>query len=253
MADEFTVGNLRKLSDVDFTVADNEPDIRGWTVVSMEGAEIGDVDDLIIDTDAMKVRYLELDADSAGQEDVCYVPIDAVDLDHDRKRVMLRQDLAAFRRRMPDDFSASIGRSTAAGSAAESRRLTRSEEEVHVGKREVQAGEVRIGKHVESEHRRENVDIMRDEVRVERRPATGAAPGEIRGAGDEIRVPIVEEEVVVEKRPVVKEELIVSKERVRDTRPVDVEVRKEEFDIHDDRRGPHDEVTGKPRRGGNNG
>ena len=81
--------------------------------------------------------------------------------------------------------------------------------------------------------------MTRDQVHIERRPVTDARSAEIRASEGELRVPIVEEEVVIEKRPVVKEELIVSKEQVQETRPVDVEIRKEEFDVHEgkDRRG----------------
>jgi uncharacterized protein (TIGR02271 family) len=78
---------------------------------------------------------------------------------------------------------------------------------------------------------------MREQVNIERRPVSHARSAEIRASEGEIRVPVVEEEVVIEKRPVIKEELIVSKEKVQETRPVDVEIRKEEFDVHDGRAG----------------
>jgi stress response protein YsnF len=41
----------------------------------------------------------------------------------------------------------------------------------------------------------------------------------------------VEEEVIVEKRPVVKEEVIVSKAKVAGERTVDADVRREEVDV----------------------
>ena len=48
---------------------------------------------------------------------------------------------------------------------------------------------------------------MREEVSVERRPVTDplAASGQARIEGDEIRIPLSEEEVVVEKRVVPEE------------------------------------------------
>ena len=48
---------------------------------------------------------------------------------------------------------------------------------------------------------------------------------------DEVRIPLTEEELVVEKRPVVKEELVVGKRVVEDRDVVEAEVRREEFDI----------------------
>ena len=50
---------------------------------------------------------------------------------------------------------------------------------------------------------------------------------------DEIRVPVVEEEIVVEKRPVVKEELRIRKDVVEDEEIIEEDVRKEEVEIDD--------------------
>ena len=47
---------------------------------------------------------------------------------------------------------------------------------------------------------------QREEVVIERRPAGGAAVLGIK-EGEEIRIPVTEEEVTVEKRPVAKEEV----------------------------------------------
>jgi uncharacterized protein (TIGR02271 family) len=109
--------------------------------------------------------------------------------------------------------------------------MTRSEEELRVGTRSVEAGEVRVGKHVETEHVSQPVTRRREEVVIERRPVTDshAAAGSI--SEDEIRVPLMEEEVVVETRPVVKEELVIGKRTVEERDVVEAEVRREEFDI----------------------
>lgn len=47
----------------DFEIADGEPDVRGWEVLGADGRTIGQVDELLIDTSAMKVRYLDVDLD----------------------------------------------------------------------------------------------------------------------------------------------------------------------------------------------
>jgi len=246
MANDFTTGNLRRLSDADLAVAEDEPDVRGWTLVSSDNRELGEVEDLIVDTAAMKVRFLEIDPEdeaNGSENETVYVPIESVDLDRQGKRVLLRAaDAGMWRTLVPAEFAAQFGarRGTTAESrgettgAGEINRMTRAEEEVRVGKRTVPAGEVRVGKHVETEHVRENVSVMLEQVHIERRPVSDTRSAEIRASEGELRVPIVEEEVIVEKRPVVKEELIVSKEQVQETRPVDVEIRKEEFDVHDE-------------------
>jgi uncharacterized protein (TIGR02271 family) len=73
---------------------------------------------------------------------------------------------------------------------------------------------------------------MREEVEVERRPITEGQEGQAAELkGDEIRVPLMEEEVVVEKRPVTKEEVVIRKHAVEETENVEADVRKERVDI----------------------
>lgn len=57
---------------------------------------------------------------------------------------------------------------------------------------------------------------------------TGDAP-EFRDR--EIVVPVMTEEVVVEKRPVVKEEIVISKEPVTTQKTVETDLRHEEVDV----------------------
>lgn len=67
---------------------------------------------------------------------------------------------------------------------------------------------------------------------MERRPVTGERPagGTIR-EGEEIRIPLTEEEVRVEKAPVVREEIEVRTRQVQDTERVSEPVRREEARI----------------------
>lgn len=48
-----------------YQVAAGEPDVRGWQVRTVDGRTAGRVDGLIIDTDAMQVRYLDVSLDRA--------------------------------------------------------------------------------------------------------------------------------------------------------------------------------------------
>lgn len=51
--------NLHRLNDLDdYKVASDDPDVRGWTVISGDNEKVGKVDELIVDTQRMKVRYL---------------------------------------------------------------------------------------------------------------------------------------------------------------------------------------------------
>jgi uncharacterized protein (TIGR02271 family) len=115
----------------------------------------------------------------------------------------------------------------------EERRLTLSEEELAVGKREVRAGEVEIDKDVETRHVRENVPVSHDEVIIERRPVTGMR-GEARIGEEEIRVPVTEEEVVARKRVVPTEEIVARKRQVVENETVEADLRRERAEIHEE-------------------
>ena len=112
--------------------------------------------------------------------------------------------------------------------------MTRSEEELRVGKESVEAGRARLRKYVVTEDVQTTVPVQREEVVVEREPITDANRGEA-FSGPEIAES--EHEVVLhEERPVVQTEA-VPKERVRlDTETVTEEervsgqVRKERID-----------------------
>ena len=110
-------------------------------------------------------------------------------------------------------------------------RVQRQEEELRAGVREREAGQVNVRKSVRTERERIAVPKKREEVSVERVPVADGTPGEI--GEDEVTVPVVEEEVVVDKRAVVKEEIRVRKDVVQDEEIVEEDVRKEEIDIDD--------------------
>jgi uncharacterized protein (TIGR02271 family) len=99
-------------------------------------------------------------------------------------------------------------------------------------KERVGKGEVRLRKEVVSENRSIDVPVTREEVVIERVGAgeVGSASGNIGeiGEGDEIRIPVSEERVRVEKQPVVTGEVRVGKRAVQDTQRVNETVRREE-------------------------
>ena len=54
---------LQELDRSDFEIVKGEPDIRGWDVKTTTGKKIGEVEDLIIDAQQKKVRYMVVDLD----------------------------------------------------------------------------------------------------------------------------------------------------------------------------------------------
>ena len=68
----------------------------------------------------------------------------------------------------------------------------------------------------------------------ERAPASARRIGEVRDRGDVIEIPIVEDEVEVVRRPVVKEVLRVRKDQVTEQQTIDTTVRKERIEVAQD-------------------
>jgi uncharacterized protein (TIGR02271 family) len=234
---------LRRLKDLpDLDVAEQDPDVRGWVVTSGHGEYIGSVDDLIVDTNVMNVRYLEVDLDrtllSEGETRHVLVPIQGAQFDRTMKSVILTRpasdivQLPAYTAEFGDEaVSNPVTSSTASSDQPSGTRLTRAEEELRVGKRRVETGEVVVAKHVETDHVSQPVTRTKERVTIERRPVTAQSGTATDLREDTIHIPIIEEELVVEKRTVIKEELVISKEVITESETVEADVRREQFDI----------------------
>lgn len=105
------------------------------------------------------------------------------------------------------------------------------EERLKVNKQRVSAGDVTVRKEVITEEKQITVPVEREEVVIERRPATGHAAGDIRA--ETIRVPVSEERVDVTKETVATEEVNVGKRKVTDSKTVGGTVRKEEVRVEE--------------------
>ena len=123
-----------------------------------------------------------------------------------------------------------------AGSAGESIQLH--EERVTVKKQPVETGEVTLRKEVHTEHKHIDVPVTKEEVVIERRPASGQPSAAGITGNETIRVPVREEQVVVEKQTVATEEVSVGKRKTQHTEGVDTTIRKEEVKI--DKKGDVD-------------
>jgi len=116
--------------------------------------------------------------------------------------------------------------------SSENETIELREERLRVDKQPVETGEVRLRKEVVTEHRSIDVPVTREEVVIERHPvAGGQSTAASIGAGEEIRIPVREEQVRVEKQAVTKEEVSLSKRKMTDTKKVDEEVRREELRV----------------------
>jgi uncharacterized protein (TIGR02271 family) len=118
--------------------------------------------------------------------------------------------------------------------------MTRSEEELRVGKTEQESGRVRLRKYVVEDEVTQTVPVKREEVRIEREPITDANAG---AATEGPAISEEEHEVVLHEEQAVVDKQAVPKERVRLDKDVQVEeeqvsdtVRKERVDIEDEGR-----------------
>jgi uncharacterized protein (TIGR02271 family) len=108
------------------------------------------------------------------------------------------------------------------------RRVVLHEEQLHVaGTRLVPAGEVTVKKVVDTLPVERALSLQHDEVEIERRPGTAESPMEAVIGEDEIRIPILEERLVIEKRLVVREEVIVRRRTATRTETISDSVRRE--------------------------
>ncbi len=119
------------------------------------------------------------------------------------------------------------------------------EEEVRVGKREVETGGVRVSTRVEEQPVQEQVTLRDEDVRVERRPVdrpvdTAAVQDALREGTFEVRER--REEPVVDKQARVVEEVVVGKEVQERTETVSETARRTDVDVQ--------EVPGETRTSG---
>jgi sporulation protein YlmC with PRC-barrel domain len=95
MRDEAGVGpspesarRLVRLKELDdYKVAEGEPDIRGWSVYTATGRELGDIEDLLVDTELGEVVMIDVDLKRDDRHTLA--PIKAAWIDRDNRRVVL--------------------------------------------------------------------------------------------------------------------------------------------------------------------
>lgn len=133
--------------------------------------------------------------------------------------------------------SAGVGAAVAAQQQrAQSREETAiplAEERLKVGKREVEAGGVRLRKIVRTETVNQPVELKREEVVIERVPGQRAASSGQSFSGEDVFIPLRREEAVVQKEAVVREEVRVRKTAETERQNIAEQVRKEDVEIQE--------------------
>ncbi|HST93410.1 MAG TPA: DUF2382 domain-containing protein [Microvirga sp.] len=145
-------------------------------------------------------------------------------------------DLAAGSARMASASTSTTGRDSLSGASGRDEVIPVVEEELHVGKRDVGGGRVRIHSRVVERPVQEQVNLREERVHVERR-AVDRPLGEADAAFRDRTIEAEErrEEAVVSKEARVKEELVVRKDVEQRTETISDTVRSTEVDVEDER------------------
>jgi uncharacterized protein (TIGR02271 family) len=116
--------------------------------------------------------------------------------------------------------------------------MTRSEEELRIGKAQQETGRARLRKYVVTEQVQTTVPVQREEVRVEREAITDVNRGQALDGpeiSEEVHEVVLHEEVpVVDKQAVPKERVSLKTDTLTGEREVSEEVRKERIETEGD-------------------
>src|SRR3712207_6549898 len=220
-------------------------EMRGTAVYASDGDQIGKVEEIFLDDQSGQPEWIGLGTGFLGtkrvlvpvqtaetRDDGVFVPYTkdhvkgAPDIDSDHIEPETESSLYEY-------YSLGGGRMTADVQETDTASVTRSEEELQVGKREEEIGRVRLRKYVETEPVQMDVALRREtaQVRTEQidQPATGAEFGE-----ETIEVPLHGEEAVVAKRAVARERVSVDTAVETEQQTVSDEVRKERIEVEGD-------------------
>lgn len=208
---------------------------RGMLVAGSDG-RIGVVSDVVYDADNTPARIIVQRDD--GQSIVLYPGSYQIDAGVVRLKALQASTSGTMTQPIPARNTGYETRSFAIGDVEQVQAGTEVvipviQEELNVGKRQIERGGVRVNKRIEEHEETVEQPTFREEVTVERVPIgrTIETAPEVRQEGDTLIIPVVEEMLVVEKRLVLKEEVRVHKHRIQESEQARVMVRAEKVDI----------------------
>ena len=244
--------DLAPLNQLDnWKIADGEVDPRGLTLVGRGNQEIGTIETLLASPTTRKAHFAIVNPTGSG--DKFAVPLTDVRFDMKNRRAYAPIAMASFAdapryQTGASDYNASDAywtKAVAAQPVADTDRYDQhhraddviqlAEEELHVNKERVQAGEVKVGKHVVSEQKSVTVPVEHEEVVVTRHKVDREAdPSQIGADSATVKVPVMAEQVSTNVTARVVEEVEVGKRVVQEQKTVTDTVRKEKLDMDSD-------------------
>lgn len=132
------------------------------------------------------------------------------------------------------DENIKYGGNRAKQEESESTRVPLVEEKLNVSKKEVTYKEATLVKEPITATKTVEVPVMHEELIVERRPPTEATTSQHElkppvTTREEIKIPLKKEEVEVKKEPYVKEEVVIKKKRVEESKTITEDVKSEKL------------------------
>ena len=232
-------------------------EMRGAPVYDSDGEKIGNVEEIFYDQQTRAPEWIGIGTGFFSTKRVL-VPVqgaqlsddglmvaytkdkvkDSPDIDEDEISQQGEADLAAYygvgysKRRSQTGLTEG-GRQAQARPDDADQSVTRAEEEVEVGKRQVDAGSARLRKWVETEPVSLDVELKQEVARVTRERVDQPV-GEHEFGEDEVEMPLHAEKPVVQKQTVAKERIGLQKDVETETQTVEDEVRKEHVEVEGD-------------------
>ena len=220
-------------------------EMRGAPVYDSAGEKIGKVEEIFYDHQSRVPEWIGIGTGMFGTKRVL-VPVegaqatedgllvaydkeqvkDSPDIDDEEIAAECESDLRAY-------YGLNGGSAQAGRAVDEDQAITRSEEEIQVGKRSVDAGTARLRKWVDTEPVALDVELRREVARVTREPIDEPV-GDHDFSEQEVEVPLHAEKPVVQKQAVAKERIGLEKDVQTDTQTVEDELKKERVEVEGD-------------------
>jgi uncharacterized protein (TIGR02271 family) len=222
---------LNFICALDITVS-NEQNINWDDVIKKEARGINDED--LGEVKEVGDTYVLLQKGLINKEKF-YVPQNEVEsYDGNILRFKLSEEeiKSKYSGDSPPALNTDTGKDYEEEGESESTRVPLVEERLDISKRDVTYKEATLTKEPVTETKTVEVPLTHEELIVERRPASESTTS-IRDlkppvtSKQEIKIPLKKEEVEVKKEPYVKEEVVLKKRRVTETKTVTEEVKSE--------------------------
>lgn len=233
--------------------------MRGSPVYDSDGDKIGKVEEIFYDEQTRVPEWIGIGTGFFGTKRVV-VPVkgagahedglmvryskehvkDSPDIDEEEISQRTEADLASYYglgySERHSDTGLTEGKAGRAGRGRkrdEDQAVTRSEEEIEVGKRSEQTGQARLRKWVDTEPVALDVQLEREVARI-RRERIDQPVGDHEFTEEEVEMPLHREKPVVQKQAVAKERVGLEKDVQTDKHTVEDELKKERVEVEGD-------------------